>query len=112
MIRCRPLFAVFLALTLMLGSVVGAVARSEMAGARTLDLCGANNSSVLLDAMGRPVPLRHNCPHCLAAGVAAVLPSPVRVLAPLTVAAVQRTTLVVTSHAKPALTPSARGPPI
>ena len=75
MTRAKPLVALLLALILMLGSVVAAVARSEMAGATSFALCGTGPATVLLDPVGHAVQARHACPHCLATGLAAILPS-------------------------------------
>lgn len=110
----RPLLAILLALTLMMGSVASAVARSEMAGVTDVTLCGADGAltTLQLDASGNPVTPGHDCPHCLAAGAVAVLSGPA--LTPGLTGV--RSALVLpglTGTLPPAqtLAPLARGPP-
>ena len=122
MIRLKPLVALLLSLFLMLGSVAGAVARSEMSGATDQTLCGAagatvlRGTTVLRGARGRPCPKRRACPHCLAvglvAGLVAVLPVPGLTAEPKTfTASTSHPNFAVCWQDRPSLTPSARGPP-
>jgi hypothetical protein len=108
----RSLVAFVLSVTLMLGSVATSVARSEMAGAGVLVLCGGTQTSVLLDPMGNPLPSRHACPHCLAASVAAVLPQLVLTALPAPLAVQTGKSQTVSFPTRPSPTPLARGPPI
>ena len=112
MILSRSLVAFVLSVTLMLGSVTVAVARSEMAGAGVLDLCGSAQTTVLLDPMGHSLPSRHACLHCLAALVAVVLPQPVPTPMPALLAVQTGQSQTVTLPTRPSPTPLARGPPI
>jgi hypothetical protein len=95
-------------------SVESAVARSEMAGATTVQICG-QASDLVLDAQGKPLTHRHTCPHCLQAqGFTADLPP-----APVTWTALRGAARALalppvapTATLAPPRGPEARGPPI
>ncbi|MEO8241329.1 MAG: hypothetical protein ABI832_03400 [bacterium] len=113
MIRLRPLFALLLSLALLWGSVVEAVARSEMAGVTDQVLCGGAVAVTLtVDPNGSPVK-PHACLHCLCAGVAAVTVIPVALSAPAQghrmVDLVRFSAIAVQT---PVLMPRARAPPM
>ncbi len=115
MTMLRPLVACLLALILMVGSVTSAVARSEMAGMTAVTLCGTDGALtvVQIDASGQPVPIGHDCPHCLAASVLGVLgAAPVAVgLVALVAGRVLPGRTVALPPAQ-SLAPVARGPPL
>ena len=104
----RLILALFLSALLALASVTEAVARSEMAGASTQELCGTG--TVMLDATGKPL-VAHPCTHCLAASVAATLLDAPTLSRPLTrsLRLIPEATRPAQSHPLPPA--QARGPP-
>ena len=111
MTRAKPLVALLLALILMLGSVVAAVARSEMAGATSFALCGTGPATVLLDPVGHAVQARHACPHCLATGLAAILPPASHTPEPGAINPQPRPAMALDAPLRQTPPRTARGPP-
>lgn len=110
----RVLSGLFLALVLSLTSVTMAVARGQMIGAITVELCADHGAgaTITLDAQGNPVETVLHCPDCLVA-------TPAPGGAPVTVPArpVTRSepqVCVLTLPVEDAETPEAlaRGPPL
>lgn len=110
----NPVLACLLALILMFGSVAQAVARHGGTAETMVTLCGGDGAAVvlLLDAKGDPAPSSHDCPHCLAATVLAVLSIPPQMPALATLGGQRlQPGPVLTLLAQETLAPSARGPP-
>lgn len=74
MIRLRPIFALFLALTLLWTQGATAALRIQHVGAMEVVLCsGAGGmQTIWLDGQGHPVAPPHDCPDCLPVLLAAL----------------------------------------
>ncbi len=114
MTMLRPLVACLLALILMVGSVTSAVARSEMTGMTAVTLCGTDGALtvVQIDASGQPVPMGHDCPHCLAASVLGVLGAAPVAVGPALVGTRVLPEFATDEPAAKTFAPVARGPPL
>ncbi|MEO6299420.1 MAG: DUF2946 family protein [Paracoccaceae bacterium] len=111
--RLRLLAALFLALSLLFGSVVEAVARNQMEGATDQVICGTGGSFTLqIDATGKPL-TQHPCTHCLAASAVALLTASATIVAPTINRAIEPAPVAI--PAAPVIQihrPSARAPPL
>ena len=111
MTRMRPLFGLILALVLVMGSVVQALARTEMLGASDLTVCG-ETGVVQVDVIGHPLTRNHACPHCIAASaVAAMLTAPDLMRPALQAGSDLRPGMQAMVPPAQTFAPSARGPP-
>ena len=109
----RPLFVLGLAIVMAVTSVTMAVARGSAPMGPTLIICADGGAQmVTLDALGRPVPVTHACPDCVAAVAAQVLtgfyPAPRRPDFP---SRALRPVAITISAVWAKLGPQARGPP-
>ena len=101
-----------LALVLALTSVTASVARAQAAGATDIVICsGYGIVTVSVDESGNPTGPVHDCPFCLAAMGAALLPGLPVVARPLSDGMRMDRPGEVAGWARPALPPLARGPP-
>lgn len=109
----RVLCGLFLALVLSLTSVTMAVARGQMTGAMTLELCDGHGgtATVTLDADGNPVDSTQHCPDCLIATPAPAGDPVMAPARPLTRSEPHVCALPLDADQPAAPEPAARGPP-
>ncbi|QYZ68452.1 DUF2946 family protein [Neotabrizicola shimadae] len=101
-----------LALVLALTSVTASVARAQAAGATDVVICsGYGIVTVAVDESGNPTGPVHDCPFCLAAMGAALLPDLPVALRPLSDGMRMDRPGEVAGWVRPSLPPLARGPP-
>lgn len=102
-----------LALVLALTSVTASVARAQAAGSTDIVICsGYGIVTVSVDENGNPTGPIHDCPFCLAAMGAALLPDPPVVDRPLSRGVRLDRPDAVAGWVRPAPAPQARGPPV
>lgn len=101
-----------LALVLALTSVTASVARAQAAGSTDIVICsGYGIVTVTVDENGNPTGPVHDCPFCLAAMGAALLPDLPAVPRPLSRGVLIDRNGDVAGWVRPAPQPLARGPP-
>lgn len=101
-----------LALVLALTSVTATVARAQAAGATEMVICsGLGITTITVDAEGNPTGPMHDCPLCLAAMGAALLPALPVADRPLSRGLRIDRPADVAGWVRPAPAPLARGPP-
>ena len=112
----RILIALLLTLTLAATSVSAAVMHSEMQGATEMTICSdideGGLTTIRFDATGKPIPLHHHCPDCIAGLASALIPTPTSILAPHTQARSLFPTLQTAGTGRPTPAGIARGPPL
>ena len=111
--KIRSLSVLVLALMLAVTSVTMAVGRSSAPMGPAVVICADGGAVMMtLDAMGRPVPITHPCPDCVAAVAAQVLagfdPAPQRPDFP---SRALRPAPITTTAVWAEFVPQARGPP-
>ena len=102
----KTVLGLLFALILAFASQTEAVARSEMAGAQAIELCGAG--MVMLDAKGKPIT---SCSHCLAAQAQALAAPSLAPRPPLRQARRLPPPAARRGQPQSRPQPSARGPP-
>lgn len=108
----RPVIAWLLALAVALTSVTAAVGRAQAAGATEIVICsGYGIVTLTLDEQGNPTGPVHDCPFCLAAMAAAVLPDLPVLHRPLTRGETLSPAAAPARAPAPAPLAQARGPP-
>ena len=102
-----------LALVLALTSVTASVARAQAAGSTDIVMCsGYGIVTVSVDESGNPTGPIHDCPFCLAAMGAALLPDLPFVARPPSRGVALDRPVDVAGWVRPAPRPLARGPPV
>lgn len=111
----RAIFALFLGLVLAATSVSAAVMHSEMQGAYDMTICAdasdSGQTTIRLDATGKPITQHHRCPDCIASLATALLPKAVALLAPARIPQGHYVTAASISPSRPSPQATARGPP-
>ncbi|MCC5962953.1 MAG: hypothetical protein JJU09_07485 [Rhodobacteraceae bacterium] len=111
--RLRIFFALMLALTLGLGSLMHALARHQAAGAQTMVICtGYGLVQITLDANGNPVEQSLPCPDCVLGAGALLVAMPAMTCPDTFSAWVAPVSGIVARSGAGYLWPPSRGPPL